>query len=415
MKSKRLKLVLLSIVLVLVAIAALVYLSGRTPVPDVAVQVVVRASLSAAITTNGKIEPITPFEMRALVPSHVTAVSSSEGQLVKKGQLLLELDNSQLKADVAHAKEALVTNQENLRVAQAGGQATQLAQLDGDIRKDEVEHARLQTNVTALEKLVAQQAATQQELTDARASLGRLEADQRRLEASRADFVRQTKLDVDRLTLLVQQSQDSLNDSERKLASTYVNAPADGTLYSLPVHLNDPVKLGDLLAAVADLRQIRVRAFVDEPELGQLAPGQTVIVTWDALPNRTWTGHTTQIPRQVVPHGTRTVGELLCPVNNDDQKLIPNTNVNVRIELQARDNVIVTPRSAIVFDGSRRFVFVVEKGSPYSVLHKREVHLGISDSTTYEVLSGLNTGDAIALPSNIEPKDGMKVKVVQPE
>ena len=415
MKSKRWKLVWLSIVLVLLAIAALVFLSGRTPVPDVSVQTVSRGNLSAAITTNGKIEPITPYEMRALLPSHVTKISATEGQLVKKGQLLLEMDNSQLQAEVAHAREGLVSNQENLRIAQAGGQATQLAQLDSDIRKDDLEHARVQNNIATLEKLVAQQAATQQDLTNARANLATIEADQRRLAASRADFVRQTKLDVDRLTLLFQQSQDNLNDLEKKLASTRVTAPVDGTLYALPVQMNDPVKVGDLLAAVADLRQIRVRIFVDEPELGQLAPGQTVVVTWDALPNRTWTGHTTQIPREVVPHGTRTVGEVLCPLNNDDQRLIPNTNVNVRIELQARNNVVVAPRGAIVFDGSRRYVFVVEKGSPYSVLHKREVHLGISDSTTFEVLSGLNVGDVIALPSNIEPKDGMKIKAVQSE
>jgi HlyD family secretion protein len=415
MRAKRLKLVWFSVALVLGAIAALVFWSGRKSVPDVSVQVVARGNLSAAIITNGKIEPVTPYEMRALVPSHVTAVAATEGQLVKKGQLLLELDNVQLQADVAHAREAMVANQESLRIARAGGQATQLALLDSDIRKDELDHARLQGDVTALEKLVAQQAATPQELTNKRAELARTEADQRRLEASRADFVGQAKLDVDRLALLVQQSQENLRDLEQKLASTHVTAPVDGTLYALPVQMNDPVKVGDLLAAVADLRHIRVRAFIDEPELGQLAPGQTVIVTWDAMPNRTWTGRTGQIPRQVVQHGTRTVGDLLCPIDNDDQRLIPNTNVNVRIELQIRDNVIGVPRGAILFDGARRFVFVVERGTPYSVLHKREVHLGISDSTTYEVLGGLNVGDVIALPSNLELKDGMKVNVVQPE
>jgi len=415
MKPNRSKLVWLSIVLVLGAIAALVFLSGRKPVPEVTVQVVARGNLSAAITTNGKIEPITPYEMRALVTSHVTAISATEGQSVKKGKLLLELDNAQLRADVARAREGLVANQESLRVARAGGQATQLAQIDSDIRKDELDHARVQGDVTALEKLVAQQAATPQELIDKRAELARLETDQHRLQASRADFVRQAKLDADRLSLLVQQAEGNLNDLEQKLASTRVTAPLDGTLYDLPVRMNDPVKQGDLLAAVADLRQIRVRAFVDEPELGQLAPGQTVIVTWDALPNRTWTGRTSQVPRQVVAHGTRTVGELFCTLNNDDQRLIPNTNVNVRIDLQTRDNVIVVPRGAIVPDGARRFVFVVEKSSPYSVLHKREVQLGISDSTTYEVLSGLNLGDVIALPGSIEPADAMKVKVVQPE
>ena len=202
---------------------------------------------------------------------------------------------------------------------------------------------------------------------------------------------------------------------QQKLNSTHITAPTDGTLYSLPVHVNDPVKEGDLLAAVADLKQIRVRAFVDEPELGELLPGQNITVTWDALPGRTWTGRMTQIPRQVVAHGTRTVGEVLCPVNNDDQRLIPNTNVNVRIALAERTSVLVVPRGAILFDGSHRYVFVVESGTPSSTLHKREVQLGISDSTHYEVTSGLKEGDVIALIGNITPTDGMKVRVERPE
>ena len=416
MKSKRLRLAWLYVVLALGAIVALVLLSGRKPVPSVTTQTVARANLSSAISTNGKVEPVTPYEMRALVQSHVTKINATEGQPVKKGQLLVELDDGQLRADVAHAREELLNNQENLRIAQTGGQATQLAQLDSDIRKTEVERTRLQSLVATLEKLVAQQAATPHDLNEARSSLARTESDRERLIASRADFVRQTKLDADRQMLLVSQSQENLHNLQQKLSSTHITAPVDGTLYSLPVHPNESVKEGDLLAAVADLKQVRVRAFVDEPEMGALVPGQTVLVTWDALLGRTWTGRTSQIPRQVVQHLTRTVGELLCPINNDDQRLIPNTNVNVRIELALRANVVVVPRGAIFFEQSHRSVFVVEAGTPNSILHKREVRLGISDSTTYEVLSGLKEGDVIAILGNIsEPRDGMKVRVEQPE
>jgi HlyD family secretion protein len=415
MKSKRLKLAWLYIVLALGAIVALVELSGRKEVPTVPTHAVSRANLSSAISTNGKVEPVTPYEMRSLVQSHVTKIHATEGQLVKKSQPILDLDDVQLRADLSHAREELVTNQENLRIAQTGGQATQLAQLDGDIRRTEVDRARLQASVATLEKLVAQQAATPHDLSEARASLARTDSDRDRLIASRADFVRQTKLDTDRISLLVSQSQDNLQNLQQKLNSTHITAPADGTLYSLPMHANDPVKEGDLLAAVADLKQIRVRAFVDEPELGELVPGQNITVTWDALPGRTWTGRMAQVPRQVVAHGTRTVGEVLCPINNDDQRLIPNTNVNVRIALAERTNVLVVPRGAILFDGSHRYIFVVESGTPSSTLHKREVQLGISDSTHYEVLSGIKEGDVVALIGNITPTDDMKVRVERPE
>jgi HlyD family secretion protein len=411
MQSKRLKLATLYILLALGAIVALVWFSGRKPVPTVPTQVVSRTNLSSFIATNGKVEPVTPYELRSLVQSHVTNIHVAEGQLVKKGQPLVDLDDGQLRADVSRAREQLVNSEENLRIAKSGGQATQLAQLDSDIRKTEVERTRLQTSVAGLEKLVAQQAATQQELILERANLARAESERDRLIATRADFGRQAKLDADRQALLVSQAQETLNNLQQKLNSTHLSAPVDGTLYSLPVHLNDPVKEGDLLAAVADLKNIRVRVFVDEPDLGQLVPGQIIGITWDALPGRSWAGRITQIPRQVVAHGTRTVGELLCAVNNDDQRLIANTIVNVRIELATRAGVLVVPRGAITFEQTRHFVYVVESGTPNSILHKREVQVGISDSTSYEVLSGVREGEVIALTGNITPTDGMKVQV----
>jgi HlyD family secretion protein len=415
MKTVRSRRVWLYLGLAIAAIVAVVALSERRPLPEVPVQTIGRATISAAISTNGKIEPITPYEMRALVESHVTKVHVHEGQLVKAGQPLVDLDDSEIQASIAREKETLLNNQENLRVARSGGNMTGLAQLDSDIHKTNAERDRLQANVTALEKLVAQQAATPQELTEARASLIRTETDQRRLQATRADFVRQAKLDEDRDALLVQQGQSNLRDLQEKLASTHVAAPIDGTLYSFPLHANDPIKVGDLLAAVADLKQIRVRAFVDEPELGLLESGQTVVVTWDALPNHSWTGKTDQIPRQVVPHGTRAVGELLCSLNNDDQRLIPNTNVTVQIQLRTRVNVVTAPRGAVVIEGAHRYVFVVEDASTITRLQKREIKIGIADSTTYEIVSGLNEGDVIALPSNLALTEGMKVKTIKPE
>src|SRR5882724_4804950 len=175
MKSKRLRLAWLLVILALATIAILVYLSGRKPVPSITAHTVARGNLSSQISTNGKVEPVFPDEMRSLVQSHVVKVHVTEGQLVKKGQRLVDLDDTQLRADIARAREGVVSNEEGLRVARTGGQATQLAQLDNDIRKTELERSRLQAKATTLDKLVAQQAATQQELIETRANLARTE------------------------------------------------------------------------------------------------------------------------------------------------------------------------------------------------------------------------------------------------
>jgi HlyD family secretion protein len=185
-------------------------------------------------------------------------------------------------------------------------------------------------------------------------------------------------------------------------------------LYSLPVKAGDYVKVGDLLAEMADLHKVRVRAFIDEPELGGLEPGEPVRITWDALPNRTWMGKTQVIPKQVVARGARSVGELLCEVNNDKLELLPNINVNVRINSRERINVLTVPRGAVDAEGGRRFVFVVLRnaiGVGKATLQKREIRVGIADATNYEVIDGLQEGEMVALPGDVDLKDGMPVKI----
>jgi len=178
------------------------------------------------------------------------------------------------------------------------------------------------------------------------------------------------------------------------------------------------VKVGDLLAEMADLHKVRVRAFIDEPELGALETNQPVKITWDALPSKTWTGKTETVPKQVVPHQNRSVGELLCAVNNDNLELLPNINVNVRINSRERIGVLSVPRGAVEADGGRRYVFVVRKsqlGVGKSTLEKREIHVGIADATNYEVVSGLQEGELVALPGDVDLRDGMTVIVVTTE
>ena len=164
---------------------------------------------------------------------------------------------------------------------------------------------------------------------------------------------------------------------------------------------------------MADLSKVRVRAFIDEPEIGALAPNQPVRITWDALPNRVWNGKTETVPKQVVARGSRSVGELLCTVDNDKLELLPNINVNVRINSKERDNVLAVPRGSVEGDGSKRYVYVVKRGELGKThLERREIHVGIADSTNYEVVSGLNAGEMIALPGDVDLKDGMPVRIM---
>jgi len=417
------------IVLYLLLAGALAYagveLSGRKPVPKISAVTPMRENLVSSISSNGKVEPISPFVMRAQLDTFVEKVRVAEGQTVKKGQVILELDVKDAAARLAEAKAKLLKAEDDLRAAKTGGKIDEAAKVTGDLAKAQAERDRFQKNNEVLQRLIAQQAATQDELAANDLSLIKAQAEVTRLSAAKQEFDRNVKLDTGQTMLRVQQIQDDVAVLEEKVRQGRITAPADGTLYSLgrsadstPLKAGDYVKLGDLLAEMADLHKVRVRAFIDEPELGALEANEPVKITWDALPSRSWVGKTENIPKQVVARQTRSVGELLCSVNNDKLELLPNINVNVRINSRERIGVLSVPRGAVEADGGRRYVFVVRKnqlGVGKSTLEKREIHVGIADAANYEVVSGLQEGELVALPGDVDLRDGMTVIVVATE
>ncbi len=390
----------------------LVRISGRQPVAKISATTPVRRNIVASISSNGKVEPIAPVAVRAQLDTFVTKLHISEGQSVKKGQLLLELNVKDAASQLAAAKARLLRAQDDLRVAIAGGRSDEAARINGDLAKAQAERDRLQRNHDSLTRLLAQGAATKDELTANDLSLEKMHAEVNKLAAAKKEFDRQANLDESRSSLAVQQAQSEVAALEDKVQQGRIRAAIDGTLYAMPVHEGDFVRVGDLLAEMADLHKVRVRAFIDEPEMGALEPDEPVKITWDALPNRVWEGKTEIIPKQVVARGLRNVGELLCSVRNDKLELLPNTNVNVRINLKERLNVLSVTRGAVETENSQRYVFVVQDGVGQSRLERRLIQVGIADATNYEVVSGLREGEVVALPGDVELHDGMRVRVV---
>jgi HlyD family secretion protein len=403
------------IFLLLAGVSALILIkvSGRQPLAKISAVTPIRENIIASISSNGKVEPISPFVMRAQLDTFVERIHVVEGQAVKKGQPLLELNVKDAEAQLAQARSRLLRAQNDLRVAKGGGKPDAAAQVAGALATAIAQRDRLQRSHDALLRLIDQHAATKDELAANDLELTKAQAEVTRLTAAKQEFDRGVSLDANQAPLLVQQAQSEVAALEEKVRNGHITAPSDGTLYSLPVKTGDYVRVGDLLAEMANLHQVRVRAFIDEPELGALEPNEPVRITWDALPNRVWMGKTETIPKQVVARGARSVGELLCTVDNDKLELLPNINVNVRINSRERDNVLAVPRGAVEAEGNKRFVYVVKQGDfAKTKLEKREIHVGIADSTNYEVTSGLQQGEMVALPGDIDLKDGMAVRIM---
>jgi HlyD family secretion protein len=377
----------------------------------VAVADVLRENLSSVVSTNGKVEPVMPRSFRAGYPTFVERVFAVEGQQVKRGQKLFALDDTEVQADLAQARADLATQEEALSVAKAGGHASQLAKAVADLQKAQASRDQLHRDNETLTKLVAEKAATSEELEQNRLQLIQAEADVQSFAKMKQTLEQQAKLDEGRVALLVEHARAAVRDLEERQQSAHGTAPFDGTLYSLPIRQGDFVKAGDLLAELADLRQVRIRAFIDEPELGQIDVNQSVEIFWDAHPDRVWNGRTEMLPKQVVTRGTRSVGELICSVSNDRLDLLPNTTVDVRIQISERPAALVVPRGAVYIEGDKRFVFRVEDNR----LRRRLIKVGIAGPTKIEVLSGLSEGDVVALPGEATLKENLRIVPVRPE
>jgi HlyD family secretion protein len=393
--------------LVTAIIVAAVISRGRGPLVPVAT--VTRENLSSSITSNGKAEPISPAVARAGFPTFVQNVLAKEGQAVRRGEVILTLEAADMRAQLAQARANLLTAQTDLQNARAGGSPEQVAQLRGDLQAAQIQVANLRRSVKQLKDLVAKHAATPDQLAQTQTGLAREQATLEALEARKKSLEDQEKQAVEGASLRVSEAQNLVESLAAKVRSATVVAPMNGTLYSLAVKLGDFVQTGQLLAEMADLRRVRVRAFVDEPDLGSLAINQDVEVSWDGKPGKVWTGKTEQLPKEVVARGMRSVGEVLCSIDNSALDLLPNTNVDVRILVHERRGVLAVPRAAVNEQGDQHYVFLVDGDR----VQKRDIQVGIASTSMYEVVSGLSSGDVVAEPVDRQLRDGMKIRPLE--
>jgi len=363
--------------------------------------------LESWITTNGVIEPRDPRVIRARVATFVKAVHTVEGQWVKKDDLLLTLDTAQQRADLARAREDLAKAENDLRLNETGGPAGEQAQVESDLQKAEAETGHLRKERDALARLVEKQAATRAELDQAELALARAEVTRHALRDKQQHLRQATTMDAQLRRLAIERSRETVRLFEAEAQSGEVRAPVDGTVYSFPVRAGSRVEIGAVLADVADLDALQLRAFVDEPELASVQRDQIVQISWSALPGRVWNGRTERVPKAVVSRGDRLVGEVLCSVDHPEKQLIPNLDVDVRIRVQSRPRALLVPRAAVRSDASGRFVFTVQD----HVVHRRTIVVDGASATNYAIVSGVSEGEWVALPGTVELRDGMRVDV----
>ncbi|MGA7293912.1 MAG: efflux RND transporter periplasmic adaptor subunit [Terriglobales bacterium] len=382
------------------------FVSHRDDAIPVRTAVVEESSIRSVVSTNGKIEPVKNFEAHAPISTSVRRVYVKEGGSVKKGELLLVLDDAEARAQAARAQAQLKGAQADLIAAERGGSQEEVFNLDAQLVKARTDRDSAQRNLDALKNLAQQGAASAGEVREAKNALARSDAELTFLREKQTK--RYSKAELARVEAQQAEAQAAYDAAEDVLSKTNVHAPFDGIVYSIPAKQGGFVAAGDLLLEVADLRKVLLRAFVDEPDVGRLAPGDPIEITWDAMPGRVWRATVTALPSSVKLHGSRNVGETTSIVDNSDLKLLPNINVGVTIVAAEHNHVLVVPREAVRMDDSKPYVLEVSGHE----LKRRNVETSLSNLTLVEVTHGLSANDVVAInSSNGKPiGDGTQVK-----
>jgi HlyD family secretion protein len=375
------------------------------PVP-IRTAAVIRGKIRSVISTNGTIEPVANFEAHAPISTTVKRVLVKEGDFVKKGQLLIELDAVDAHAQAARSETQLKLAQSDVAAIERGGSQEDVLNLDAALVKSKADRDTAQRNLDALRRLQQKGAASIGEVKQAEAVLASAQANFTLYQQKQTQ--RYSKPEIARFQAARQEAQAVHDAAQDVLSKAIIHAPFDGIVYTLPVKQGMFVPGGALLLQLSDLRKVQVRAYVDEPDVGRLAPGDPIEVTWDAIPGRIWHGTVNAIPASVKMHGTRNVGETTCIVENQDLKLLPNVNVGVTIVSAMHDGVLVLPREAVRMDDSKPYVLQVAGHE----LKRRDVGTSISNLTQMEVTSGLSANDLVAISSlNGKPiGEGTQVK-----
>ena len=399
---------------VAVVIAGLVVISAgarRDRGAAVRFEKVGHRDLVAAVTASGKIQPKKKVDISADITGRITRIAVREGDLVTKGQFLLQIDPTIYQA--------------NLQQAEATLASSQAAAVQAKANRDQAERALKRTkelrdqnpNLISPEQL--EQAQTAFEVADANLAAAQHQVDQARAA--------------------VQSARDNLR-------KTTLVAPMSGRVTRLPVEEGEVAvpstfsKDIGLLMTISDLSVIQAKVKVDETDVVRLHLGDSVEVSIDAFPDTTFLGRVTKVSNSSVRDATATSGQNDRAVDYDVEVTLDKPPTDIRPDLSATARIVTdTRREALsipiialtvrehkpvstearpVDTSTARKkketegVFVVEKG----VATFRPVKVGIAGDEYFEVLDGLKEGETIvAGPYQAirDLKDGARVRAMK--
>ncbi|MGM9707875.1 MAG: efflux RND transporter periplasmic adaptor subunit [Prevotella sp.] len=319
---------------------------------------ITRANLQNSVTATGTIEPVTSVTVGTQVSGIVSKLYVDYNSKVTKGQVIAELDRTNLTSELNTAKANLSSAQSSLNYEKANHQRYETLYKKGLVSADEYENARL-----SYEKAVQQ----------------------------------------------VKTAQESVKKAETNLNYATITSPIDGVVLSKSVEEGQTVAASfstpELFTIAQDLTNMRVIANVDEADIGDVKEGERVSFTVDAFPNDVFEGQVTQVRQEATTTNNVVTYEVVISAPNEQLKLKPGLTANVTIYTAEKQGVLSVSTKALRFTptpetvGKMKIADCKGKNKLWTkqgnTLQAHSVQLGMSDGIHTEILSGLAEGTEI--------------------
>jgi HlyD family secretion protein len=275
------------------------------PVPAPVYQAipVERRDIVVSAQASGSVQPDTTVQVKSKASGEILQILVETGQLVQRGQLMVQIDKRQPKNDVDQA-------QANLDVAKAT-------------------------------------------LTHAQAQLGRAEELYKTRSIAETDY-EQAGLDFSNAKSAVISATVNLENAKIALEDCEIRAPITGTIIEKDVErgqvISSPTRDvggGTVLLQMADLNLVQVKTLVDETDIGKIQSGQQATVTVNAYPNRPFTGTVRKVEPQSTTQNNVTMFSVIVQIANREGLLLPGMNTDVEVHVGRRDSVLAVPNAAL--------------------------------------------------------------------
>lgn len=346
--------------------------SKRKEQVDFVTEKVAPVNIQSSITATGTIEPVTSVTVGTQVSGIVSKLYVDYNSVVKKGQVIAELDKSNLMSQLNSAKANLQQMQANLRKAQE------------DLA---YQHANFNRYKTLYNK-------------------GLVSAND--FETARLSYQTASQ-SVSSVRQQVNAAQEEVKRAQTNLGYATITSPIDGVVLSKSVEEGQTVAASfstpELFTIAQDLTNMQVVANVDEADIGGVKEGERVTFTVDAYPDETFQGTVKQVRQEATTTNNVVTYEVVISAPNANLKLKPGLTANVTIFTAERSGVLSVSSKAlrytptketvghmkIVDGGGKSKVWVIEGNTIKSV----PVNIGMTDGTHTQILSGVSRGQVI--------------------